>query len=133
MACRPGELALESELLLIFSKYPLDHIQSLQFKPTCGTIKTEQHKEVNLQRLILVFKPCIFLVLLLCGGESDIHFLLQLKSRVSFHEHLLPVCLPPPNYELAPGTYCTVIGWGKKEDREGEYWWYRICCIVFAV
>ena len=60
-------------------------------------------------------------------------FLLQLKSRVSFHEHLLPVCLPPPNYELAPGTICTVVGWGKKEDRDGEYWQYRICCLVSAV
>ena len=60
-------------------------------------------------------------------------FLLQLKSRVSFHEHLLPVCLPPPNYELAPGTYCTVVGWGKREDRDGEYWQHRICCLVSAV
>jgi len=24
MACRPGELVLESEFVLIFSKYPLD-------------------------------------------------------------------------------------------------------------
>lgn len=42
--------------------------------------------------------------------------LFQLASRVTFHEHLLPVCLPPPNKELLPGTVCTVIGWGKKED-----------------
>ncbi|XP_063218704.1 atrial natriuretic peptide-converting enzyme-like [Bacillus rossius redtenbacheri] len=44
--------------------------------------------------------------------------LFQLKSRVSFHDHLLPVCLPSPHYELAPGTMCTVIGWGKREDSE---------------
>lgn len=42
--------------------------------------------------------------------------LFQLSSRVTFHEHLLPVCLPPANKELVPGTVCTVIGWGKKED-----------------
>ncbi|XP_018578515.1 atrial natriuretic peptide-converting enzyme-like [Anoplophora glabripennis] len=42
--------------------------------------------------------------------------LFQLSARVTFHEHLLPVCLPPPNKELKPGTRCTVIGWGKKED-----------------
>ncbi|XP_044256972.1 atrial natriuretic peptide-converting enzyme isoform X1 [Tribolium madens] len=42
--------------------------------------------------------------------------LFQLSSRVDFHEHLLPVCLPPANKQLHPGTICTVIGWGKKED-----------------
>lgn len=42
--------------------------------------------------------------------------LFQLSSRVTFHEHLLPVCLPPANKHLIPGTVCTVIGWGKKED-----------------
>nr|XP_018913132.1 PREDICTED: atrial natriuretic peptide-converting enzyme isoform X1 [Bemisia tabaci] len=42
--------------------------------------------------------------------------LFQLKTKVEFHEHLVPVCLPPPNYELAPGTMCTVIGWGKTDD-----------------
>ncbi|PSN50388.1 hypothetical protein C0J52_17035, partial [Blattella germanica] len=46
--------------------------------------------------------------------------LFQLKSRVTFHEHLLPVCLPPPNHELIPGTYCTVIGWGKREDKDAS-------------
>ncbi|XP_071441683.1 atrial natriuretic peptide-converting enzyme-like [Hetaerina americana] len=44
--------------------------------------------------------------------------LFQLKSRVTFHEHLLPVCLPSPNHELVPETMCTVIGWGKREDAE---------------
>ncbi|KAJ4440399.1 hypothetical protein ANN_08540 [Periplaneta americana] len=46
--------------------------------------------------------------------------LFQLKSRVTFHEHLLPVCLPPPNHELVPGTVCTVIGWGKREDKDAS-------------
>ncbi|XP_008211465.1 atrial natriuretic peptide-converting enzyme isoform X2 [Nasonia vitripennis] len=48
--------------------------------------------------------------------------LFQLERRVEFHEHLRPVCLPPANIDLAPGTVCTVIGWGKKEDTEtSEY------------
>ncbi|KDR23303.1 Transmembrane protease, serine 2 [Zootermopsis nevadensis] len=48
--------------------------------------------------------------------------LFQLRSRVTFHEHLLPVCLPPFNRDLAPGTVCTVIGWGKREDKDvSEY------------
>ncbi|CAH1153793.1 unnamed protein product, partial [Phaedon cochleariae] len=42
--------------------------------------------------------------------------LFQLSSRVTFHEHLSPVCLPSADKELKPGTKCTVIGWGKKED-----------------
>ncbi|KAH8372887.1 hypothetical protein KR009_007281 [Drosophila setifemur] len=43
----------------------------------------------------------------------------QLATRVSFHEHLLPVCLPPPNVRnLHSGTLCTVIGWGKREDKD---------------
>ena len=46
---------------------------------------------------------------------------LQLKSRVTFHEHLLPVCLPTANHELVPGTVCTVIGWGKREDKDGMF------------
>ncbi|XP_051156436.1 uncharacterized protein LOC127278666 isoform X2 [Leptopilina boulardi] len=48
--------------------------------------------------------------------------LFQLEKRVTFHEHLRPVCLPPPNIDLKSGTICTVIGWGKKEDAEtSEY------------
>ncbi|KAK9758443.1 Fz domain [Popillia japonica] len=42
--------------------------------------------------------------------------LFQLANRVTFHEHLSPVCLPPADKILYPGTLCTVIGWGKKED-----------------
>lgn len=45
----------------------------------------------------------------------------QLASRVTFHEHLLPVCLPSPNRELEPGTTCTVIGWGKKDESGSKY------------
>lgn len=44
----------------------------------------------------------------------------QLKTRVAFHEHLVPVCLPPANKELKPGTLCTVIGWGKREDKSAS-------------
>ncbi|XP_043284206.1 atrial natriuretic peptide-converting enzyme isoform X2 [Venturia canescens] len=48
--------------------------------------------------------------------------LFQLAERVNFHDHLRPVCLPKPETDLAPGTLCTVIGWGKKEDTdESEY------------
>lgn len=52
--------------------------------------------------------------------DNDIA-LFQLESRVAFHEHLLPVCLPPAGMkELKPGTSCTVIGWGKKELKKGK-------------
>ncbi|XP_024083627.1 atrial natriuretic peptide-converting enzyme isoform X2 [Cimex lectularius] len=48
--------------------------------------------------------------------------LFQLQQRVTFHEHLLPVCLPSEGEDLVPGTYCTVIGWGKREDTDlSEY------------
>lgn len=51
---------------------------------------------------------------------------LQLATRVAFHDHLLPVCLPPTDMkELAAGTRCTVIGWGKKEDKNRELKPYR--------
>lgn len=45
-----------------------------------------------------------------------------MASPVTFHEHLLPVCLPSADRELTPGTVCTVIGWGKKEDTGSEYY-----------
>lgn len=45
---------------------------------------------------------------------------MQLNTRVAYHEHIQPVCLPPPHLpEVKPGTFCTVIGWGKKELRKG--------------
>ncbi|XP_044580034.1 atrial natriuretic peptide-converting enzyme-like isoform X2 [Cotesia glomerata] len=46
--------------------------------------------------------------------------LFQLSKRVGFNEHLRPVCLPKASVELAPGTICTVIGWGKKDDTDGS-------------
>nr|XP_016940578.1 uncharacterized protein LOC108017919 isoform X1 [Drosophila suzukii]XP_036669786.1 uncharacterized protein LOC108017919 isoform X1 [Drosophila suzukii]XP_036669787.1 uncharacterized protein LOC108017919 isoform X1 [Drosophila suzukii] len=53
--------------------------------------------------------------------DNDIA-LFQLSTRVAFHEHLLPVCLPPPSVRnLHPGTLCTVIGWGKREDKDREW------------
>ncbi|GBP82719.1 Transmembrane protease serine 2 [Eumeta japonica] len=53
--------------------------------------------------------------------DNDIA-LFQLSARVRYHEHLSPVCLPPPQRELAPGTPCTVIGWGKRDDKDmSEY------------
>ena len=61
--------------------------------------------------------------------DNDIA-LFQLATRVAFHEHLLPVCLPPPDItELEPGTMCTVIGWGKKEDKKGKFIWSRTSSI----
>ncbi|GAB0096205.1 atrial natriuretic peptide-converting enzyme isoform X1 [Sergentomyia squamirostris] len=51
--------------------------------------------------------------------DNDIA-LFQLSTRVAFHEHLLPVCLPPPLKEIKPGTHCTVIGWGKREDKNSQ-------------
>uniref|UniRef100_A0AAG5DCH2 Scavenger receptor class A n=1 Tax=Anopheles atroparvus TaxID=41427 RepID=A0AAG5DCH2_ANOAO len=49
--------------------------------------------------------------------DNDIA-LFQLATRVAFHEHLLPVCLPPPHIrELPTGINCTVVGWGKREER----------------
>ncbi|XP_032685944.1 uncharacterized protein LOC116851037 isoform X2 [Odontomachus brunneus] len=46
--------------------------------------------------------------------------LFQLEKRVQFHEHLRPVCLPTAATNLAPGTLCTVIGWGKKNDTDSS-------------
>ncbi|XP_034183521.1 uncharacterized protein LOC117605855 [Osmia lignaria lignaria] len=46
--------------------------------------------------------------------------LFQLEKRVQFHEHLRPVCLPSANMHLTPGTICTVIGWGKKNDTDSS-------------
>ncbi|XP_058062614.1 uncharacterized protein LOC131212675 [Anopheles bellator] len=54
---------------------------------------------------------------LLIPHDNDIA-LFQLATRVAFHEHLLPVCLPPPHIrELSTGINCTVVGWGKREER----------------
>lgn len=45
----------------------------------------------------------------------------QLAVRVRYHEQLSPVCLPPAERALAPGTLCTVIGWGKRDDKDSQY------------
>ncbi|CAG4953685.1 unnamed protein product [Colias eurytheme] len=53
--------------------------------------------------------------------DNDIA-LFQLAVRVRYHEHLSPVCLPPARRALQPGTLCTVIGWGKRTDKDmSEY------------
>lgn len=52
--------------------------------------------------------------------DNDIA-LFQLATRVAFHEHLLPACLPlDMDKELKPGTACHVIGWGRSEDKNCE-------------
>ncbi|KAG6441941.1 hypothetical protein O3G_MSEX002064 [Manduca sexta] len=53
--------------------------------------------------------------------DNDIA-LFQLAVRVRYHEQLSPVCLPPANRPLPAGTLCTVIGWGKRDDKDmSEY------------
>ncbi|XP_053608922.1 atrial natriuretic peptide-converting enzyme [Plodia interpunctella] len=53
--------------------------------------------------------------------DNDIA-LFQLAVKVRYHEQLSPVCLPPSNRILPPGTLCTVIGWGKRDDKDmSEY------------
>ncbi|XP_076384843.1 uncharacterized protein LOC117228049 isoform X2 [Megalopta genalis] len=47
--------------------------------------------------------------------------LFQLEKRVQFHDDLRPVCLPSADKVLVPGTVCTVIGWGKKNDSDSTY------------
>ncbi|XP_077279868.1 uncharacterized protein LOC143907164 [Temnothorax americanus] len=46
--------------------------------------------------------------------------LFQLERPVQYHEHLRPVCLPTADIDLTPNTYCTVIGWGKKNDTDSS-------------
>lgn len=56
------------------------------------------------------------------GHKSDVEYVRfyipQLASKVEFHDHLKPVCLPKENEEIEPYTPCTVIGWGKKNNTE---------------
>lgn len=44
----------------------------------------------------------------------------QLSEKLTFHEFLLPVCLPTPNMVLKPNISCTVIGWGRRNGLEGN-------------
>jgi atrial natriuretic peptide-converting enzyme len=53
-----------------------------------------------------------------------INYLPQLYHRVTFHEHLLPVCLPEEDFHLKEAKVCTVIGWGKRKDEDGNR---RVC------
>ncbi|KAH9278474.1 Enteropeptidase [Echinococcus granulosus] len=46
--------------------------------------------------------------------ESDIA-ILKLKRPVEFSTGVQPVCIPPPNFELAAGTECYAVGWGLTE------------------
>ncbi|KAL5969717.1 USP6 N-terminal-like protein [Taenia solium] len=41
--------------------------------------------------------------------------ILKLKKPVAYSPAVQPVCIPPPNIELAAGTKCVVAGWGKTE------------------
>lgn len=60
--------------------------------------------------------------------------IVQLATRVAFHDHLLPVCLPPTDMkELVAGTNCTVIGWGKKEDKNCEFVWKKKVFSAFSL
>lgn len=55
---------------------------------------------------------------------------MQLATRVAFHDHLLPVCLPPQGMkELDENMQCTVIGWGKKQSCE----WKNIILSTSAI
>ncbi|XP_050520113.1 atrial natriuretic peptide-converting enzyme [Daktulosphaira vitifoliae] len=50
--------------------------------------------------------------------DNDIA-IFKLSEKLTFHEFLLPVCLPPPNMVLKPNITCTVIGWGRRNGLEG--------------
>ena len=43
--------------------------------------------------------------------DSDIA-LIRLNSPVSWGPAVSPVCLPPPDYDVPPGTQCVITGWG---------------------
>ncbi|XP_029661736.1 atrial natriuretic peptide-converting enzyme [Formica exsecta] len=51
--------------------------------------------------------------------DNDIA-LFQLERPVQYNDHLKPVCLPTAATNLTPGTLCTVIGWGKKNDTDSS-------------
>ncbi|XP_050446690.1 atrial natriuretic peptide-converting enzyme [Cataglyphis hispanica] len=51
--------------------------------------------------------------------DNDIA-LFQLERPVQYNDHLKPVCLPSATTDLTPGTLCTVIGWGKKNDTDSS-------------
>lgn len=43
--------------------------------------------------------------------------LLKLATPVLWNQHASPVCLPPPGFELPPGTSCVITGWGVSGKR----------------
>jgi secreted trypsin-like serine protease len=43
--------------------------------------------------------------------DNDIA-LLRLTRPISWSRNQSPVCLPPHNSEIPPGTLCTITGWG---------------------
>jgi prostatin (serine protease 8) len=43
--------------------------------------------------------------------DSDVA-LIRLTSPVTWSPAVSPVCLPPPDYEVPPGTQCIITGWG---------------------
>ncbi|XP_076228713.1 uncharacterized protein LOC116431886 isoform X2 [Nomia melanderi] len=53
------------------------------------------------------------------ANDNDVA-LFQLEKPVQFHDDLRPVCLPSADTHLVPGTLCTVIGWGKKNDTDAS-------------
>ncbi|XP_067011230.2 atrial natriuretic peptide-converting enzyme [Anabrus simplex] len=97
--------------------------QSFQGEPSGWTIQlgiTRRHAHSYFSQKMKVRRVVAHPMYNLGVAHDNDVALFQLKKRVSFHEHLLPVCLPPPNHELLPGTMCTVIGWGKKEDKDAS-------------
>ncbi|XP_068951500.1 probable threonine protease PRSS50 [Petaurus breviceps papuanus] len=46
------------------------------------------------------------------GRENNVA-LLKLAQRLNYSEYIAPVCLPSPNLEVKPGSFCWVTGWGQ--------------------
>lgn len=42
--------------------------------------------------------------------------MMQLQEPVNFSDHVQPVCLPEPGLDPAPGTVCTISGWGRLQS-----------------
>lgn len=78
-------------------------------------MSSHKHNFIPSHRSDLVSKLLSYL------GFHCLFCVAQLAVRVRYHEQLSPVCLPPAERALAPGTLCTVIGWGKRDDKDSEY------------
>ncbi|XP_015903778.2 plasminogen [Parasteatoda tepidariorum] len=46
--------------------------------------------------------------------------LVKLNAPVTVTDYVMPVCLPPANYSLTPGTLCYVTGWGDTYNTGAE-------------